>query len=96
MLLIYIIIKHSPGWSFQIVELTTPDLDDERNHGDDRENQGDGQREIDDAHLGLPFFGYEPAVKDIATTVRELIGIRIAATSGFIKPTVANEAARVL
>ena len=91
-----IVKQHPPRWRFQVVKLPTANLDDESDHGDDGQHQGNGQGNVKNAHDLAPVCLLFPAVREIATTVSELIGIRTAAISGLIQPTAARAAPKTL
>ena len=88
-----IIEKHSMRGRFQVIILTAADLHRKRNDGNQSNDQGNRNRNVKNAHrdpcrltLGIP------ARSESATTVSELIGIKIAATNGLINPKNAKAA----
>ena len=97
----FIVVEYgTQGGGVQIVELAFFGGDDERGYAEGGEQECGGDHEVDHGHqrgsgvrVGLMRF---PARVQIATTVSELIGIRIAAISALISPIIARDAARVL
>lgn len=98
---VFIIKDGSEGGGIEVVELAFLGGDDECDDPQSSEEQGGGDHEVDDGHqmssevagLAVVFF---PARMQMATTVSELIGIRIAAMRALMTPVIARVAAMVL
>ena len=97
----FVVVEYgTQGWGVEIVELALFGGDDERANAEGGEQEGGGDHEVDHGHqrgsgvrVGLMRF---PARVQIATTVSELIGIRIAAINALINPIIARDAAMEL
>jgi len=78
----------------QVVELSPPRAPDERRHRRQHDDEGDGQHDEDDAHAP-PASNVRPR-QLASTTVSELTGMRMAASSGLMRPAAARAAPSAL
>ena len=87
--------QHSNRRRIQIVKLPAPRTDDEGDNRHEHHQRGERHDNEDHAHDARSF-GNVVLDHDANTTVNELAGIRIAATSGLIVPVTASAAPTML
>src|ERR1035437_838322 len=85
-----VVVQHPQCRGLEVVELTPIRRPHERSDGHRDDEQRDRHHDVEHAHAGLST--NVRACHELSTTVSELAGMRIAATSGLIDPVIASAA----